>query len=213
MLTFGLLSPGKGIETVVDALPTVAARYPDFAYLVVGATHPHVRRHDGEAYRAGLRARAVRLGVADNLIFHDRFVDLDELLGYIAAADLYIMPYHGREQIVSGTLAYTVGAGKAVISTPYPYAAELLGGGRGILVPFGDSAAIGERVSHLLDNPAERRALQERAYRYGRQMLWPTVARRYTQIFRDVLGEQALASCLAIPQRPDVDAHEHIAAS
>lgn len=213
MLTFGLLSPGKGIETVIDALPAIAARHPGFAYLVVGATHPHVRRYNGEAYRESLRARAARLRVAENLIFHDRFVEPDELLGYIAAADLYITPYLGREQIASGTLAYTVGAGKAVISTPYPYAAELLGEGRGVLVPFGDSAAIGERILHLLDHPAERRALQERAYRYGRRMIWPVVAWRYLQTFGDVLVERERAVSPTGPRVPGDRAARHVVAS
>ena len=165
MLTFGLLSPGKGIETVIKALPAIVARYPDFVYLVVGATHPHIKEHHGEEYREGLVRLAQELGVADNLILHDHFVKLDELVRYIAAADLYITPYLGREQIVSGTLAYTLGAGKAIISTPYPYAEELLADGRGELVPYGDSVAIAERTLRLLDHPAERRALRERAYR------------------------------------------------
>ena len=191
MLTFGLLSPGKGIETAIDALPTIAARYPDFAYLVVGATHPHVVHHDGESYRESLRARAAQLGVLRNLIFHDRFVGLDELIRYIAAADLYVTPYLGREQIVSGTLAYTVAAGKAVISTPYPYAEELLGDGRGALVPFGDSRAIAERALGLLDNDTERQAMQERAHRYGRRMRWPYVAADYMRTFQGVLHERS----------------------
>lgn len=168
---------GKGLETVIDALPAIVARQADFAYLVVGATHPHVKAQDGESYREGLRARAARRGVGRNLLFHDRFVAPDALFGYVAAAALSITPYLGREQSASGTLAYTVGAGKAILSTPYPYAAERLGQGRGVLVPFGDRAAIGAPVRHLLAHPAERRALRERAYRYGRRMRWPLVAR------------------------------------
>lgn len=189
MLTFGLLSPGKGIETVIAALPTIVARYPDFAYLVVGATHPHVRSRDGEVYRDGLIARATALGVGANVIFDDRFLDLDDLVEHMAAADVYITPYLGREQIVSGTLAYTVGAGKAVISTPYPYAEELLAEGRGVLVPFGDSAAIADNVLNLFDHPEERQALRERAYRHGRRMIWPAVAGQYTRVFRAVLDD------------------------
>lgn len=188
MLTFGLLSPGKGIETVIKALPTIVAHYPDFVYLVVGATHPHIKEHHGEAYREGLVQLAQELGVADNLILHDHFVKLDELVRYIAAADLYITPYLGREQIVSGTLAYTLGAGKAIISTPYPYAEELLADGRGELVAYGDSVAIAERTLRLLDHPAERRALRERAYQFGRWMVWPTVARCYMGLFQQILS-------------------------
>lgn len=187
MLTFGLLSPGKGIETVIEALPRIVARHPDFAYLVVGETHPHIKARDGESYREGLVARAAELGVAGNLILDDRFLGLDELVGQIAAADIYITPYLGREQIVSGTLAYTVGAGKAVISTPYPYAEELLADGRGLLVPFGDSDAIAANVLALLDDPAARRALRERAYRAGRRMIWSAVAAQHLRLFREVL--------------------------
>lgn len=212
MLTFGLLSPGKGIETAVAALPAIVARHPDFAYLVVGTTHPHVRLHEGERYREGILDLAARLGVADNLILDDRFVALDELVRHIAAADLYITPYHGREQIVSGTLAYTVGAGRAVISTPYPYAEELLADGRGALVPFGDSAAIADRALDLLDHPERRRAMQERAYRFGRGMVWSQVARRYLALFAQVLAERALPVAARAADRPIAAAGGHAAA-
>jgi glycosyltransferase involved in cell wall biosynthesis len=199
MLTFGLLSPGKGIETVIDALPAIAARYPDFAYLVVGETHPHIKQRAGESYRDSLLALVATLGVSHNLIFDDRFVELDELVRRMAAADLYITPYLGREQIVSGTLAYTVGAGKAVISTPYPYAEELLADGRGVLVPFGSSAAVADRVLRLLDYPEERQALSERAYRHGRCMIWSSVAAHYLRVFRDVAQEGANAQRPHLP--------------
>lgn len=211
MLTFGLLSPGKGIETVIEALPRIVARYPDFAYLVVGETHPHIRARDGESYRESLVARAQELGVTDNLILDDRFLGLNELVGHIAAADIYITPYLGREQIVSGTLAYTVGAGKAVISTPYPYAEELLADGRGLLVPFGDSAAIAANVLMLLDDPAARRALRERAYRAGRRMIWSAVAGQYMRVFREVLTSALPA--LSPRPAPVVAAHHEVAVS
>lgn len=184
LLTFGLLSPGKGIESVIRALPSISSRYPDFVYLVVGATHPHVKQQEGERYREGLIRLADELGVGENVVFHDRFVALAELMDYIAAADLYVTPYLGREQIVSGTLAYTLGAGKAVISTPYPYAEELLADRRGVLVPFGDSAAIAAAALRLLDHPAEQLALRRQAYRFGRAMTWPNVARSYMALFR-----------------------------
>ena len=190
LLTFGLLSPGKGIETVIRALPPVVARHPDSLYVVLGATHPHIKAAHGEAYRQSLHDLASELGVADHVAFHDRFIDLPELVEYIGAADIYITPYLGREQITSGALAYTVGAGKAVISTPYPDAAELLAHGRGLLVPFGDSTAIAAQVGHLLDEPEARRTLGENAYRYGRQMIWPTVARCYLDCFAGVLAER-----------------------
>jgi glycosyltransferase involved in cell wall biosynthesis len=189
ILTFGLLSPDKGIEYVIDALPVVVARHPNAVYLVLGATHPHVKERHGEAYRSKLEIRALELGVAANIIFHDRFVSLRELTEFLSAADIYITPYLNPEQITSGTLAYAVGAGKAVVSTPYLYARELLAEGRGVLVPFKDSAAIGERLVGLLDDRDELRALGERAAAYGRNMVWPSVARRYLESMERALGE------------------------
>ena len=199
LLTFGLLSPGKGIETVLRALPPVVARHPDCLYVVLGATHPHIKAAQGEVYRQALHNLASELGVADHVTFHDRFIDLPALVDYIGAADIYITPYLGREQITSGALAYTVGAGKAVISTPYPYAAELLAHGRGLLVPFGDSAAIAAQVGHLLDEPEARRMLGEQAHRFGRQMIWPTVARRYQECFAEVLAERQAIQPAVLP--------------
>ncbi|NOZ27922.1 MAG: glycosyltransferase [Chloroflexi bacterium] len=193
LLTFGLLSPNKGIENVIKALPAILTRYPNVVYIVLGATHPHVRRREGETYRLALQRLARALGVGKNVIFHNRFVSLEELIEFIGAADIYITPYLNREQIVSGTLAYTVGAGKAVISTPYWYAEELLADGRGLLVPFDDSEAIAEQVLYLLDNEAERHAMRKRAYLFGREMIWPTVAQRYMESFERVREERAHA--------------------
>ena len=191
ILTFGLLSPDKGIEHVIDALPAILARYPETVYVVLGATHPHVKERHGETYRLMLELRAQRLGVDSSIIFHDRFVSLGELVEFLAAADIYITPYLKPEQITSGTLAYAVGAGKAVISTPYLYARELLGDGRGILVPWRDPQAIAREVVDLLGNDAKRLALCERAAAYGRSMLWPTVARRYVESFERARTEHA----------------------
>ncbi len=183
ILTFGLLSPDKGIEHVIDALPTILARYPDTVYIVLGATHPHVKERYGETYRLMLENRAQRLGVDSSMIFHNRFVSREELTEFLSAADLYITPYLQPDQITSGTLAYAVGAGKAVISTPYLYAREILAEGRGILVPWRDPQAIARGVIDLLDNDVKRLALRERAAAYGRSMMWPAVARRYVQSF------------------------------
>ena len=183
LLSFGLLSANKGIETVISALPAVVARYPDIVYIVVGATHPHVILHEGETYRLSLQWLAQEKGVEGHVIFYNRFVSLEELVEFIGAADVYITPYLNVQQIVSGTLAYTVGAGKAVISTPYWYAEELLSEGRGVLVPFRDPAALAERIIYLLENEAERHAMRKRAYMFGRAMIWPVVARRYMESF------------------------------
>jgi glycosyltransferase involved in cell wall biosynthesis len=183
ILTFGLLSPDKGIEHVIDALPAILARYPDTVYLVLGATHPHVKERQGETYRLGLELRAQRLGVDSSIIFHDRFVSLGELVEFLSAADVYVTPYLNPEQITSGTLAYAVGAGKAVISTPYLYARELLGDGSGILVPWRDPEAIAREVIDLRGDDAKREALCERAAARGRGMRWPAVARRYMESF------------------------------
>jgi glycosyltransferase involved in cell wall biosynthesis len=183
LLTFGLLSPDKGIEYVIDALPEIVAAHPETVYVVLGATHPHVRQREGEAYRLMLELRAQKLGVDANVIFHDRFVSQRELSDFLSAADIYVTPYLNPAQITSGTLAYAVGAGKAVISTPYLYASELLAERRGILVPWRDPGAIAKEVVGLLGDDEERRALGARAAAHGRQMRWPAVASRYMESF------------------------------
>jgi glycosyltransferase involved in cell wall biosynthesis len=183
LMTFGLLSRNKGLEYVIEALPEVVKRYPDLTYLILGATHPHVVAHEGEAYRESLQARVRELGIEENVLFYDQFVDLHDLKEFIGAGDIYITPYLDPEQVVSGTLAYTVGAGKAVISTPYRYAMELLAEDRGILVPFRDSKAISKKILYLLDNEAARDAMRKRAYLYGRYMIWPAVAESYRASF------------------------------
>ena len=183
LMTFGLLSRNKGLEYVIEALPEVVKRYPDILYLVLGATHPHVKAHEGESYREELQARIRELGLENNVLFQDQFVTLKDLKEYIGAANIYVTPYLDPEQVVSGTLAYTVGAGKAVISTPYRYAKELLADGRGMLVPFRDSNAIAEKILFLLDNEAETDTIRKRAYLYGRNMIWPVVAQQYRESF------------------------------
>jgi len=183
LLTFGLLSADKGIEHVIAALPTILHRHPNVVYIILGATHPHVKRRDGETYRLSLQRLAQEKGVGDHVIFYNRFVSLEELIKFIGAADIYITPYLNRAQIVSGTLAYTLGAGKAVISTPYWYAEEMLADDRGVLVPFRDPGALAEQVIYLLDNEAKRHAMRKRAYLFGRDMIWPQVARRYLESF------------------------------
>src|SRR6266545_5838564 len=190
LLSFGLLSANKGIENVIAALPAILARYPNVVYIIVGATHPHVIQTEGETYRLSLQWLAHEKGVEANVIFYNRFVSLEELVQFISASDIYITPYLNPAQIVSGTLAYTLGAGKAVISTPYWYAEEMLAEGRGALVPFREPAALAEQVIGLLDNEAERHAMRKRAYLYGREMIWPQVARRYMESFQRARAER-----------------------
>jgi glycosyltransferase involved in cell wall biosynthesis len=183
ILTFGLLSADKGIEYVIDALPAILAVHPETVYVVLGATHPHVIEREGEAYRLMLEARAEHLGVGGSMIFHNRFVSQEELTEFLSATDIYITPYLQAEQITSGTLAYAVGAGKAVISTPYIYARELLAEGRGVFVPWRDSAAIAREVIAVVGDDAERRAMCARAAAYGVGMTWPAVAGKYVESF------------------------------
>ena len=183
LLTFGLLSPNKGIEHVINALPDVVKEFPNVVYIVLGATHPHELLSRGEDYRLSLDAIARKHRLEKHVIFHNRFVELKELTDFIGAADLYITPYLDEGQITSGTLAYAFGAGKAVISTPYWHAAELLRNQRGILVPFADPPAIAREVSGLLRDASRRNAMRENAYRLGREMVWSNIAGRYMNAF------------------------------
>ncbi len=183
LLTFGLLSPNKGIETVIQALPGIVARHANVMYVVAGATHPRLKRREGDRYRLELQALARKLGVERNVVFHNRFVTPEEMVQFVGSADIYITPYLHEAQAVSGTLAYAVGAGKAIISTPYWHATELLAEGRGALVPFGDSTAIANKVGELLDDEAARHAMRKRAYLYGRDMVWKKVAQSYMRSF------------------------------
>jgi hypothetical protein len=183
LLSFGLLSANKGIENVINALPAVLAGHPNVVYIILGATHPHVLLHEGETYRLSLQWLAQEKGVEGQVIFYNRFVGLEELIEFISAADIYITPYLNAAQITSGTLAYTLGAGKAVISTPYWYAEEMLAEERGVLVPFHDPAALAAQVNDLIDNEAKRHAMRKRAYLFGRSMIWPQVAKRYRESF------------------------------
>lgn len=194
LLTFGLLSPNKGIEQVLNALPQILAEFPDVVYIVLGATHPNELREQGEAYRLSLERLAKKNKVEKNVIFYNRFVELEELKEFIGAADLYITPYLNEAQITSGTLAYTFGAGKAVISTPYWHAAELLAEDRGVLVPFGDAQAIAREVTGLLRDDNRRHAMRKNAYKLGREMIWSNVARLYVRSFEQARLEGAVLS-------------------
>jgi glycosyltransferase involved in cell wall biosynthesis len=194
LFTFGLLGPGKGIENVIDALPAIIEKHPEVVYLVLGATHPHLLATDGESYRLSLERLAADKGVKGHVIFYNRFVSLDELKEFIGATDIYLTPYLNEAQITSGTLAYVFGAGKAVVSTPYWHAQELLAEGRGVLVPFRDPGAIASGVIGYLDNPQALVRTREEAYRLGREMIWPATARRYLDSFRVALADRKIVS-------------------
>ncbi|MFI5103200.1 MAG: glycosyltransferase family 4 protein, partial [Terriglobales bacterium] len=190
LLTFGLLSPNKGIENVIKALPAILSKHSNVVYMISGVTHPHVLRHEGDKYRLYLQKLAKDLGVEANVIFRNRFVSPQELVEVIGAADIYITPYKHKGQVVSGTLAYALSAGKAIISTPYLHATELLDDGRGVLVPFDDPQAIATKTIELLDNGTARHAMRKRAYLYTRDMVWNRVAQQYMGSFERVYNER-----------------------
>jgi len=190
--TFGLIGRGKGLEYGIDAMRTVVETHPEALYLILGQTHPGVRRHEGESYRHELTARVVELGLEDNVKLVDKYLEFDELIDYLSATDIYLTPYLNPVQIVSGTLAYAMGLGKAIVSTPYLYAEELLDNRRGFLAPFRDAKAIAGAIDALLDDPWMRRATERRAYRFGRQMTWPHVASAYGRVFREVAPQRHL---------------------
>ena len=196
LMTFGLLSPNKGIEVMLRALPKLCAEFPNLVYIVLGATHPHLVRQQGESYRGSLIGLAEELGVAGNVIFYNRFVELSELTDFLGAADVYVTPYLNPAQITSGTLAYAFGSGKAVVSTPYWHAEELLSDGRGVLVPFADPEALAEAIGGLLRDESRRHAMRKKAYLLGREMIWSQVAHQYMASF-----QQARQSRQAAPLR------------
>jgi len=208
LLTFGLLSPNKGIENVIKALPQILSKHKNVVYLVAGATHPHILRRDGDQYRAYLQALAKEVGVESQVIFHDRFVSPEEMVEFIGAADIYITPYRHEAQVVSGTLAFALGAGKAIISTPYWHAIELLDDRRGALVPFQNSDAIAQKTIELLDTPAIRHAMRKRAYLFSRETIWKRVAQGYMDSFSRVRSDRMASprvqfSSRVIPKSPN----------
>lgn len=193
LLTFGLIGPGKGIEHVIEALPGIVEDHPEVVYLILGATHPHLIAREGERYRISLERLAEERGVKDHVIFYNRFVTLDDLKEFIGATDIYLTPYLNEAQVTSGTLAYVFGAGKAVVSTPYWHAEELLAEGRGVLVPFRDPAALAKGVSGLLGDPGRLERIRRQAYAIGREMIWPAVARQYLESFQRARSDRRAA--------------------
>jgi hypothetical protein len=187
ILTFGLLSQNKGIESLLKALPDVITQYPDLVYLILGATHPMIKKKHGEAYRQYLKGIVSELEIENNVVFHDKFVKKEELCNYILASDIYASPYLSREQIVSGTLTYAIGMGKAIVSTPYWYAQEMLSDNRGLLVDFGDFDGFKKSLLYLIENPQKCNIMRQNAYYFGRKMTWNNVGKEYTTIFHKAL--------------------------
>jgi glycosyltransferase involved in cell wall biosynthesis len=187
ILTFGLLSQNKGIESMLKALPDVVIKHPNLVYLVLGATHPMVKKTQGEVYREYLLNMVTELRLENNVVFHNKFVEIEELCNYIMASDIYVSPYLSREQIVSGTLTYALGMGKGIISTPYWYAKEMLADNRGLLVDFNDTNGFTRAILSLIENPKECKEMRRRAYDFGRKMTWKNVGGEYKTIFRKAL--------------------------
>jgi glycosyltransferase involved in cell wall biosynthesis len=192
ILSFGLLGPGKGYELALEALPTVIAAHPTACYVIVGATHPDLLEREGEAYRSRLIDRVEELGLVDHVRFVDRFVGHSELLRWLEAADVFVTPYPNLDQIVSGTLSYAMGAGRAIVSTPYTYAAELLADGRGILIPPGSSTALAHALDEILGDRTLRTAIGRRAHAHSRAMVWSSVAASYRRVFDRVTARSTV---------------------
>jgi glycosyltransferase involved in cell wall biosynthesis len=185
--TFGLISAGKGVEYVIQALPSLIEKHPNILYLIIGETHPEVRKNEGESYRMSLIRLVDQLGLRNHVKFHNRFLTKRELIRYLHATDIYLTPYIGPNQISSGTLVYALGAGRAVVSTPYLHAKEVLSHGRGLFCEFKNPASIAEEVKKLLDNYKLRREIEKKAYRYSRSFTWPKVAQKYAEIFQQAI--------------------------
>lgn len=188
MMTFGLLSPGKGIEYVIESLPEVVSKHPEVIYLIIGATHPVVRKEQGESYRKELKKKVKELGLANNVKFVNQYLTLNQLILFLRATNIYIAPQTNPEQYTSGTLAYAAAFGKAIISTKFRYAKYMLRRGRGILVPFKDSISITKALNEILDDPYKKRDLEEAIYIFSRKMTWPYVASKYADLFRKTLS-------------------------
>ena len=188
ILTFGLLSQNKGIEIMLKALPDVINQYPNLVYLILGATHPMIKKKYGEAYRKYLKKIVSELEIENNVVFHDKFVEKEELCNYILASDIYASPYPSKEQVVSGTLTYAIGMGKAIVSTPYWYAQEMLSDNRGLLVDFGNVDGFKKSLLYLIENPEKCNIMRQNAYDFGRKMIWENVGKEYTTLFHEALN-------------------------
>lgn len=200
ILSFGLLGPGKGYELAIDALPAVVADHPQALYVILGATHPELIRREGEGYRQSLADQAARLGMTDHVRFVDKFVALSELTRWLEAADVFVTPYPNLGQIVSGTLSYAMGAGRAIVSTPYVYAEELLADGRGVLVAPGSPIKLAAALSGLIGDPVLRARIGSRAHAFSRRMVWPAVGAEYRELFARLTREAPRVAIAAAPQ-------------
>ena len=196
--TFGLVDPRKGLEYMIDAMPAVVARHPQALYLIAGQTHPELRRRDGERYRNQLIEAVARLGLKSHVSFIDQYMAQRDIIELLLASDVYVTPYLDPQQITSGTLAYALGAGKAIVSTPYLHAKEALADGRGILVPFRDSGRLAEAVNSLLDHPDRKRAFELNAYAYAKDMSWPKTGEHWLALMRLILAGSLTSPRLSV---------------
>ncbi|MCD6430904.1 MAG: glycosyltransferase family 4 protein [Deltaproteobacteria bacterium] len=203
ILTFGLLSPGKGVEVMLKAMPAIIEQHPDVSYIILGKTHPHVIKDTGDAYRQSLYQLVRRLGIDDHVLFHNRFVELETLTQYLTAADLYVSPYLKEEQISSGTLAYAMGMGTTVVSTPYWHAQELLAEGRGCLVPFNDPEVLAKKIIHLLAHEKERNEIRKKGYQFSRSAVWKAVGTNYLNLVAGILERTIDQPILQYAKIPD----------
>ncbi|MCH3963179.1 MAG: glycosyltransferase family 4 protein [Clostridium sp.] len=191
--TFGLLSPGKGIEYAIDAIGKVSAEHPEVLYLILGKTHPCIKKDFGESYRENLKNMVRKLGIENNIKFVDKYLTKKEIVQYLSISDIYMTPYLGEEQSVSGTLAYAAGYGKAIVSTPYRYAREMLKNKNGILAKFRDADSLYSAVEFLLDNPARRSIIEKNMLKIGKTMRWPNIAAKYNNLFSNIIKNNQYA--------------------
>ena len=205
--TFGLVDPRKGLEYMIEAMPSIVARYPNTLYLIVGQTHPELLKQEGERYRNQLAAEIDRLSLGEHVRFVNQYLTQREIVDYLLATDVYVTPYLDLNQITSGTLAYALGAGKAIVSTRYLHAAEALDDGRGLLVSPRDAAALSRAVLAILDDPALKRELEQRAYDYGKEMAWPNVGRRVLALTQEVIRGESEREPATIEAEPPTEAH------
>jgi len=191
--TFGLLSPGKGLEYGIEAIAQVAKEYKNIVYLILGQTHPCVKKESGEEYREKLVEMVENLGIKEHVKFVNKYLTKDEIIHYLQLSDIYMTPYLGKDQAVSGTLAYAVGYGRVIVSTPYSYAKEMLAEGRGLLAEFNDASSLAKQIKYVIENPDVKEEMERKTLSVGRTMMWGNVANHYTKLFIDTLEEQKLA--------------------